>query len=55
MVGEADRTGVRRWAIDLALLSAFGLLMGFLGPFGSDQLPTTPRLVYWMICIVGAG
>lgn len=46
---------MRRWAIDLALLAVFGLLMGFLGPFGSDQLPTVPRLVYWMICIVGGG
>ncbi len=55
MGGDTERAGIRRWAIDLALLSAFGLLMGFLGPFGSDRLPTVERLVYWMICIVGGG
>lgn len=59
MVGEAGQTAgitsVRRWAIDLGLMAAFGLLMGFLGPFGSDQIPPFQRHVYWMICIVGGG
>lgn len=45
----------RRSAIDLAMLVAIGLLMGFLGPFGSDQLLPVQRLVYWMICMVGGG
>ncbi|WP_291838651.1 LytTR family DNA-binding domain-containing protein [Brevundimonas sp.] len=44
-----------RWAIDLVLLAAIGLLMGFLGPFDSDSAPATERYVYWMICIVGGG
>lgn len=48
-------TTTRRWAIDLAILVGFGLLMGFLGPFGSDQLPAYQAYVYWMICIVGGG
>lgn len=48
-------TITRRWAIDLALLMGFGLLMGFLGPFGSDQLPALHGYIYWMICIVGGG
>ena len=44
-----------RWAIDLAILVAIGLMMGFLGPFGSDQVPILGRYVYWMICMVGGG
>jgi hypothetical protein len=45
----------RRWAIDLAMLAAIGLLMGFLGPFDSDGAPVAERYAYWMICIVGGG
>jgi len=45
----------RRWAIDLAILVAIGLLMGFLGPFGSDHIPVVKAWVYWMICMVGGG
>ena len=45
----------RRWAIDLAMLVAIGLLMGFLGPFGSDRMPDGERYIYWMICMVGGG
>lgn len=45
----------RRWATDLAILTAIGLLMGFLGPFDSDGLSAGPRYLYWMICLVGGG
>ena len=45
----------RRWAIDLAILVAIGLLMGFLGPFGSEHIPVVKAYVYWMICMVGGG
>ncbi len=45
----------RRWAVDLAMLAAIGLLMGFLGPFDSERAPVVERYVYWMICIVGGG
>lgn len=45
----------RRWAIDLAMLAAIGLLMGFLGPFDSERAPVGQRYVYWMICMVGGG
>ena len=45
----------RRWAIDLAMLVVIGLLMGFLGPFGSDRAPILGRYVYWMICMIGGG
>lgn len=45
----------RRGAIDLVVLIAIGLLMGFLGPFGSDAIPGVDRYLYWMICMVGGG
>ena len=51
--GEA--TPLRRWTIDFAILTAIGLLMGFLGPFDSDSAPVAVRYVYWMICVVGGG
>ncbi len=46
---------IKRAAIDLAILVAIGLLMGFLGPFGSDRAPSAMRYSYWMICMVGGG
>ena len=59
MDGEARGHGgavtARRWAIDLAMLVAIGLLMGFLGPFASERAPLVGRYVYWMICMVGGG
>lgn len=45
----------RRWAVDLAVLAAIGLLMGFLGPFDSQSAPAAFRYPYWVICIVGGG
>lgn len=41
--------------IDLAVLVAIGLLMGFLRPFGTDRAPEGMRYAYWMICMVGGG
>ena len=59
MDGKAGERGdaaiARRWAIDLAMLVAIGLLMGFLGPFASERAPIVARYVYWMICMVGGG
>ncbi|WP_396592787.1 LytTR family DNA-binding domain-containing protein [Brevundimonas sp. R86498] len=52
---DGGRARVRRWAVDLAILVAIGLLMGFLGPFESAHLPAGPRYLYWMICMVGGG
>lgn len=46
---------VRRWPVDLAMLVAIGLLMGFMGPFASERAPIVARYVYWMICMVGGG
>lgn len=54
-MGEAAGTRRRRWAVDLAVLVAIGLLMGFLGPFGSDRIPAPYRYAYWMSCMVGGG
>jgi hypothetical protein len=48
-------TAVRRWTIDVAVLVAIGLLLGFLGPFDSDNAPTGQRYLYWVICLVGCG
>ncbi|WP_244624561.1 LytTR family DNA-binding domain-containing protein [Sphingomonas sp. So64.6b] len=53
--GQGGAATARRWAIDLAILVAIGLLMGFLGPFASERAPIVGRYVYWMICIVGGG
>jgi hypothetical protein len=45
----------RRAFTELGLLTAMGLIMGALGPFGTDALPTLARHVYWFLCIVGGG
>ncbi|MDG2523522.1 LytTR family DNA-binding domain-containing protein [Caulobacter segnis] len=45
----------RQWGVDLGMLITIGLLMGFLGPFGSNRVPAVERYIYWMICIVGGG
>lgn len=59
MGGEAGKrigtATARRRAIDLAILVAIGLIMGFLGPFSSEHLPGVQRYTYWMICMVGGG
>lgn len=48
-------SAAQRWGIDFAILIAIGLLMGFLGPFGSALLSSGDRYAYWMICMVGGG
>lgn len=59
MDGDVGNRGgvaaMRRWAIDLAILSAIGWLMGFLGPFGSDHIPVLTVYAYWMVCMIGGG
>ena len=52
---RAGRARARRWAIDLAVLAALGLLMGFLAPFASERAPVARRYLHWMICMVGGG
>jgi hypothetical protein len=46
---------LRRLAADGALWTAIGVVMAFLGPFGSAEWPLYRRLVYWLICMVGGG
>src|SRR3954471_16995981 len=52
---QSTATTARRWGVDLAILVAIGLLMGFLGPFDTDRLPKVERYLYWMISVVGGG
>ena len=54
-MGEITRARRRRLAVDLAVLVAIGLLMGFLGPFDSERIPAPHRYAYWMSCMVGGG
>jgi hypothetical protein len=46
---------LRRAAADLALFAAIGLVMAFLGPFGSAIRPLVERLWYWAACMIGGG
>lgn len=48
-------TTARRWVIDAVMLVAMGLLLGFLGPFDSDDAPLAARYAYWTICMLGGG
>jgi hypothetical protein len=45
----------RRLGVELLTLGAFGLIVGLLGPWGSDRLPWPVRHGYWMATIVGGG
>lgn len=45
----------KRLAADLGLWVAIGVVMAFLGPFGSAERSLVERLVYWLICMVGGG
>lgn len=46
---------IRRFAADLALWAAIGVVMAFLGPFGSSERSLPERLAYWLACMVGGG
>lgn len=48
-------TILKRSAADTALLVAFGLFMGVLGPYGTLEAPAWVRFLYWQICILGGG
>jgi hypothetical protein len=45
----------RRFAADVGLWAAIGVVMAFLGPFGSAERTLPERLLYWQICMVGGG
>jgi hypothetical protein len=38
----------RRLAIDALLLAAIGVVLGLIGPFGSDALPPVQRVLFWI-------
>ena len=46
---------LKRSAAELALFAAIGVVMAFLGPFGSALLPLGVRMTYWLACMVGGG
>lgn len=50
-----DRPWLRRFAADVALWMAIGVVMAILGPFGSSERTLPERLLYWQICMVGGG
>jgi hypothetical protein len=55
MVRAPSRSALRRYAADIGLWVAVGVVMAFLGPFGSSQQPLGERFVYWQLCMVGGG
>ena len=46
---------LRRAAAELALLIVAGVFVGLIGPYGSAEIPTGPRIAYWLILIIGGG
>jgi hypothetical protein len=44
-----------RLTADIGLWVAIGIVMAFLGPFGSSQRPLEERFLYWQLCMVGGG
>lgn len=46
---------VRRAGVELAVLVAFGLLLGLLSPWDSHELGWAQRHAYWMTTVVGGG
>lgn len=55
MVRALASPAARRYAADIGLWVAVGVVMAFLGPFGSSERSLGERLVYWLACMVGGG
>jgi hypothetical protein len=51
----SDGRPLRRLAIDLALLTALGLVLAVLAPFDTAKLPLADGAAYWLESIVGGG
>ena len=49
------RLGWRRFSLELLLLVAVGLAMGFLGPYRTLDVPTALRTAYWLAAVIGSG
>lgn len=45
----------QRFALDLLLLAAFGLLMSELGPYRTVDAPPLLRTGYWLLAVIGGG
>jgi hypothetical protein len=45
----------RRFALELGLLAAVGLALGFLGPYRTLDVPPLLRTVYWLVATIGSG
>lgn len=46
---------IGRLAAEAALLATAGVVMAFLGPFGSSEQTLAERMIYWLILIPGGG
>jgi len=46
---------IRRLAADVAMYTAIGVVMAFLGPFQTAERPLGERFAYWLLCMVGGG
>lgn len=55
MPNPALSSWMRRFAADVALWAAVGVVMAFLGPFQTASRPLDERLLYWLACMVGGG
>ncbi len=55
MILTDRRAALKRLAVDLLLLTALGLVLGVLSPFGTAQLSIEERFIYWLLSIVGGG
>lgn len=51
----SDSRPLRRLAVDLAMLTALGLVLTVLAPFDTAKLSLADRAAYWLQCIVGGG
>ena len=53
--GPRGEPGRRRFALDLLLLAALGLVMAALGPYRTLDVPDSVRTAYWLVAVTGAG
>lgn len=45
----------QRFALDLLLLAAMGIVMAVLGPYRTLDVPDALRIAYWLVAVIGAG
>jgi len=44
----ANQGGIKQISVEILIMAVIGLVLGLLGPFGSYEMPTALRLVYWI-------